>query len=97
MITKLKKATESTVTAVADLATNVTLLSANAARLGATIFNDSSAALYVKLGATATTASYTVRLVQYALYELPYGYTGRVDGIWATDPGDGAARITEFV
>lgn len=81
---------------VADTASSTTLLASNANRLGATIANDSSAVLYVKLGATASATSYTARVVQYGLYELPYGYTGVVDGIWATDPGDGAARITEF-
>ena len=84
------------VTAVADNAASVTLLAANAARLGATIVNDSSARLYVKFGATATTASYTVSLGQHAYLEVPFGYTGIIDGIWASDPGDGAARITEF-
>lgn len=87
----------STQSTVADSATNVTLLAANAKRTGATIFNDSTATLYVKLGATATTTSYTTKVVTGALYELPFGYTGQVDGIWASDPGDGAARITEFI
>ena len=29
-------------------------------------------------------------------YEVPFGYTGQLTGIWATDPGDGAARVTEI-
>lgn len=90
------RSTTATETSVADSATNVTLLSANANRLGATIENDSSAALKVKLGTTASATSYTVRMVQYAYYEVPYGYTGQIDGIWDTDPADGAARITEL-
>lgn len=85
-----------TTSQVSDTATSTTLLSSNAARLGASITNDSSIALYIKLGTTASTTDYTVRLVQYAYYEVPFGYTGRIDGIWASDPGDGAARITEF-
>lgn len=81
---------------VADNASNVTILASNASRLGAGISNDSSAALLLKLGATASATSYTVRLVRYAYFEVPYGYTGIIDGIWETDPGDGAARITEL-
>ena len=90
------KAGTVTTSQVSDTGSTAQLLAANADRLGATITNDSSAALYVKLGTTASTTDYTVRLVQYAYYEVPFGYTGRIDGIWASDPGDGAARITEL-
>ena len=95
-IVKEIRAATSAVTAVADNAASVTLLAANANRLGASIENDSSAVLYVKFGTTASATDYTVRMVQYAYYEVPFGYTGRIDGIWATDPADGAARITEL-
>lgn len=88
--------TTGTVTTVADTASNATLLSANAGRLGASITNDSSARLYIKAGTTASTTSYTVSLGQHDYWEVPAGYTGRIDGIWASDPGDGAARITEY-
>ena len=94
-VKELRAATPSQST-VADTASSTTLLASNANRLGATIANDSSAVLYVKLGATASATSYTARVAQYGLYEVPYGYTGVIDGIWASDPGDGAARITEF-
>ena len=85
-----------TTSTVADNAASVTLLSANSSRRGATILNDSSASLYVKFGTTASLTSYTVRVIRNSYFEVPYGYTGRIDGIWATDPGDGAARITEL-
>lgn len=85
-----------TTTQVADTASSTTLLASNANRLGASIQNDSSAVLYVKCGTTASTTDYSARLVQYGYYEVPANYTGRIDGIWATDPNDGAARITEF-
>jgi hypothetical protein len=84
-----------TTTSVGDSATSVTLLSANANRRGASIFNDSSAILYVKLGATASVTSFVARLVQYATYEVLRDYTGIIDGIWASDAG-GNARITEI-
>ena len=91
-----QKCGTATVTTVADTASSTTLLALNNARLGASIHNDSSAVLYVKLGTTASATDYTVRMVQYAYYEVPYGYVGHIDGIWASDPGDGAARITEY-
>mgnify|MGYP001577189960 CR=1 FL=1 len=94
--TKDVRAGTSAVTTVADNAASVTLLAANANRLGAVIFNDSSAALFLKLGATASSTSYTVRLTQYTGYEVPFAYTGVIDGIWASDPNDGAARIVEL-
>lgn len=85
-----------TTSQVADNAASTTLLASNTSRLGASIHNDSSAVLYVKHGTTASATDYSVRMVQYSHYEVPFGYTGRIDGIWASDPGDGAARITEF-
>ena len=84
-----------TLTNVNDSASSVTLLSANSARKGATIHNDSTAILYVKFGTTASTTSYTVKMVADAYYEVPFDYTGRIDGIWASD-ASGAARVTEI-
>lgn len=95
LVTRQKSRTSAT-TQVADNAANVTLLALNETRLGAVITNDSSARLYVKLGATATTTDYTVSLSQHETYEVPFGYTGIIDGIWASDPNDGAARVTEL-
>lgn len=83
-----------TLSNVASSASNVTLLTANVARKGATIYNDSSAILYVKFGATASTSSYTVQLPASAYYEVPFSYTGRIDGIWAS--ANGNARVTEL-
>ena len=89
--------TTPTTTSVADTASSTTLLAANADRAGATIANDSTAVLYLLLGSgTASATNYTVRMVQHAYYEVPFGYTGTITGIWASDPGDGAARVTEI-
>jgi hypothetical protein len=79
---------------VAGSASSVTLLAANAARLGAYVFNDSASALYVKFGATASASSFTVKVAAGGYYELPHPcYTGLVDGIW--DSATGNARVTE--
>ena len=83
-----------TVTQVASSATNVTLLASNAARRGATISNDSNKTLFVKLGATASATSYTKKLGTDEYWEIPFGYTGGIDGIW--DLANGNAYVTEL-
>lgn len=83
-------------TSVASLASSVSVLASNVARKGATVFNDSTAILYLLLvtGGTASTTAYTVQLVAGAYYEVPFGYTGALIGIWAA--ANGNARVTEF-
>ncbi len=85
----------SAVTSVTSVIVNTTILAANPARLGATITNDSNSRLFLKLAATASTTSYTVRLSSQDSYEVPSGYTGIIDGIWAPNVS-GFATITEF-
>ena len=83
-------------TSVADNAADVQLLAANAAREKYSVTNDSTAILYLAAGAAAaSTTSYTVQIPPNSFYASD-GYTGEVRGIWATDPGTGAARITEY-
>lgn len=88
------KSTTAILTNVASNATNITLLAANVNRLGVTIFNDSTKILFVKFGSIASATSFTVRLVSLAYFEVPFNYTGIIDGIWAT--ANGFARITEL-
>lgn len=83
-----------TTTSVSASASSVTILSANANRLGATIYNDSTSACYIKLGTTASTASFQVKVFSQDYYEVPFGYTGRIDAIW--DSATGSARIGEL-
>lgn len=80
---------------VADSATSVTLLSSNSNRKGATFYNDSTATLYLKCGSTASSTSFTVVMAARSYYELPFKYTGVIDGIWSSAAG-GYVRITEF-
>lgn len=89
-----------TLSNVSSSASNVTLLAANPSRQGASIYNDSTAILYIKMGATASTSSFTIALpagatpAAAAFFEVPFGYTGQIDGIWAS--ANGAARVTEY-
>lgn len=91
-----------TVTRVATNVASVQLLAANANRRGATIHNNTLLVsnLFVKLGTTAAIGagaeSFTVRLAPMAYYEVPYGYTGRIDGIWDAADANGEALITEL-
>lgn len=94
LISSSATASSSSLNNVAATTSSTTLLAANAARLGATIYNDSTDSLYVKLGATASTSSFTALLSANSYYEIPFGYVGRIDGIW--DGTDGAARVTEL-
>lgn len=81
---------------VADSASSVSLLASNSSRLGFIIFNDSASVLYVKLGTTASTSSFTYKVNAYGtINETSFPYTGAIDGIWASDAG-GNARITEL-
>lgn len=82
---------------VSDQATNATLLDANASRKGWSIYNDSSAALYLKFGATASSTDFSVKVEPYGYYEqMGHGvYSGRVDGVWSLN-STGAARVSEW-
>jgi hypothetical protein len=88
-----QKALTGTLSNVNASASNVTLLAANTARLGATFYNDSTAILYLKLGATASATSFTVKMQADAYYEIPFGYYGIVDGI--STAATGVVRVTE--
>jgi hypothetical protein len=85
-----------TTSTVNDTAVSTTLLAANSNRKGATFYNDSTATLYLKCGATASTTSFMLPVEPRGYLELPFKYTGIVDGIWTSDTATGAARITEF-
>ena len=82
-------------TSVASSATDVTILALNSTRLGAAVFNDSTAILYLLVAAgTSSTTNYTVQLPPNAYYEVPAGYVGVLKGLWASAVG--SARCTEW-
>lgn len=91
----LSLSNSATLSNVSASASSVTLLNANPSRAGSSVMNDSSNILYIKLGATASTSSYTVKVLAGGYYETPFNYLGRIDGIW--DGTNGAARITELI
>ena len=83
---------------VNDNAASTSLLAANASRKRFIIVNDSSAKLYVGYGASAvTTTDYSIPIAAGGSYVSDeYEYSGELRGIWASDPNDGGARVTEI-
>lgn len=82
-------------TSVAAAVVDTLLLAANAARKGATVYNDSVQNLRLNLGTTAASATnFTVLLGSGAYYEVPFAYTGEIRGIWGAAVG--SARMTEL-
>lgn len=81
---------------VASSATNVTLFAAATGFTnGRTVFNDSTAVLYLKFGVTASLTSYTVQVPGGGYFEFPLPtYGGQVDGLWAS--ANGSARVTSW-
>lgn len=86
-----------TPTSVASSAADGIILAANGGRLGATIYNESTAVLYLLLAnAVSSATNYTVQVPASGYYELPtsFLYGGVIKGIWAS--ANGSARVTEF-
>lgn len=86
-----------TQTNVAGAIADTLLLAANASRKGATIYNDAAGGNRLRILLSTVAASstvFTVRLSGGDYFELPFGYTGMVRGIW--DIAAGTARVTEF-
>lgn len=85
-----------TLTNVSSSATSVTILSSNASRKGAIVYNDSTQVLFLKFGSTASSSSFTYRLGPGETWEMAsiVVYTGVIDGIWAA--ANGNARVTEL-
>jgi hypothetical protein len=92
-ITKETRSTTGTLSNVSGSTSSVTLLASNTSRLGAAFYNDSTSICYVKHGSTASSTSFTVKMYPEDYYEIPYGYTGIVTGIWVS--ATGSMRVTE--
>lgn len=80
---------------VASSASDVTILAANSNRLGASVFNDSTAILYLlNANATSSATNYSTQIQPNGYYEVPFNYTGVLKGIWAS--ANGNARVMEY-
>lgn len=70
------------------------LLAANASRVGFTVFNDSTANMFLKYGTAASATSNLVKVSPGGFYEDPWQWQGVVNAFW--DAVNGAARIMEL-
>ena len=74
--------------------TSGVLLAANAARKGAIISNEGLGTLNILFGAgTASAGNYAVSVPAEGYYEVPYGFTGQLTGIFLSA---GTARAQEL-
>lgn len=84
------------VTSVTAAAVSTSILASNGNRRMAILVNDCDKIAYVKLGATASTTSYSYRLTPLQTLELAVPvYTGAIDAIWDSSP-TGSMRVTEI-
>jgi hypothetical protein len=75
---------------------NVQLLAQNTARKGAIVYNDTGRTVFIKLGSTASTTDYTVRLINNSAYELSFPvYTGVISAI-SDFGGATSVKVTEL-
>lgn len=80
-------------TNAAATGSSITILASNTARIGAAIYNESAAVLYLDCtGGTASATSYTVQVSPSGYYEVPSRYRGLITGLCAS----GTARVTEW-
>ena len=83
--------TTSTLTGIAASITSGQLAASNVNRKGLSFQNDaSSGTLYIRLGASAATAAsggHKIALGPTGYYEVPFNYTGAVQGIWSAATG----------
>lgn len=89
-----------TISRVTSATADTALVAANVGRMGAYVFNESTAVLYLKFGTGASTTSYTVQIAASGYYEIPNGsgaaggvYRGPINGAWAS--ANGFAMVTE--
>lgn len=78
---------------VTGAASDTLILADNPNRRGASVYSDSSATLYLKLGSGASPTSWTLKMTADDYYETPYGYSGPIYGYW--DSATGTAYVTE--
>jgi hypothetical protein len=92
----VSRVTVATISSVSSTTGSTALLAANNDRKAAYFFNDSTSALFLKFGATASSTSFTVKIPAASYYEIPTQpvYTGVVHGIWVASNGN--AYVTEL-
>ncbi len=85
----------SNITQISSTTGSTLFVGANLSRKMLVIMNDSTASLYVKLGTSATTASFTYKIAAGAYIEMGSGWIGDISGFWSAV--NGSALVTEIV
>lgn len=86
-----------TLTNVQSKITSETLVAGNENRTQLTIYNDSTANVFIKLGLGASSTSFSIKIAAGGYFELAGGstvYSGPVSCMW--DAANGFARVTEY-
>jgi hypothetical protein len=73
---------------VPSSASSTTVFAAANGSKGRTIYNASTAILYLAFAAAASESAYTVQIAAGGYYEVPWNYDGVVSGIWASANGN---------
>lgn len=84
-----------TVAVPANIANAAVLAAANASRKGLSLWNLSTGNVFVEFGTAPTATSYVVKLNPGGYYEIPYNFTGQVQGLWDATGGTGVL-VREF-
>lgn len=93
----VQTSSNATVTAVAVSTSNVVILAANLNRTGATVTNTSkTASLFLELGSPASLTSYSVKILPGGYDEIPFNFTGVLNGVWDKADTSGNAVTHEF-
>ena len=79
---------------IASSTTSVSLLAANDNRKGATIYNRSTATLFIDFDSAATILDCAVAIPPMGYYEVPFGMLTAISGIW--DAVNGSAYVREL-
>lgn len=93
------RASSAVESSVSSSATSVTLIAANVDRIGLWVHNNSTAALFVRLGtedATTATGGYSVKIAADGFWEMAQPiWTGALTAIWVS--ANGGASITQLI
>lgn len=82
----------STPTTVAASTTSQTLIVANSNRKGLTVWNNSTATLYIDFDSAASASDYAVKIAADGYFEMPFNYTGVISSIWSAANGNALVR-----
>lgn len=91
--------TTGTITSINAVNIDTLILASNPSRRGIFFYNDTSSAT-LKIGLTTnpvTTSLFSVLIGAGGFFEIPFGYTGEIRGIWSVNEADGYALVTELV